>query len=147
MAKTNNGSYDASLDTSIIVAKNHAYNIDNYTTKITFNLNDIDKLTFTNLKVEVDEKDFVYTKTIMPTDIDVNLHTNNLKYNVMALDALTLEDLKNNTIKEYEIYFVNESRIGEKIDVYKKKVKGLWYIEGKRDKQTIFKAVIKFAKK
>ena len=104
-------------------------------------------LTFTNLKLEVDEKDFVYTKIVMPTDIDVNLHTNNLKYNVIALDALTLEDLQNKIIKEYEIYFVNESKIGEKIDVYKKKVKNLTYIEGKREKTSIFRAVIKFAKK
>lgn len=105
------------------------------------------KLTFTNLKVEVDKKDFVYTKTVMPTDIDLNLHTNNLKYNIMALDALRLEDLQNKIIKEYEIYFVNESKIGEKIDVYKKKVKNLTFIEGKREKTTIFRSVIKFAKK
>ena len=104
------------------------------------------KLTFSNLKVDVGEKDFVYTHTIMPTDIDVNLHTNNLKYNVMAFDALTLEDLQNKTIKDYEIYFVNESKIGEKIDIYKKKVRNLTYIEGKREETTIFRAVIKFAK-
>ena len=104
-------------------------------------------LTFTNLKVEVDKKDFVYTKTIMPTDIDVNLHTNNLKYNVIALDALTLNDLQNKTIKEYEVYFVNESKLGEKIDVYKKQIKNLTYIEGKREDTTIFKVVSKFNKK
>ena len=104
-------------------------------------------LTFTNLKVDVTKKDFVYTKTIMPTDIDVNLHTNNLKYNVIALDALFLNDLQNKTIKEYEVYFVNESKLGDKIDVYKKQVKNLTYIEGKREDTTIFKVVIKFNKK
>ena len=103
-------------------------------------------ITFSDLKEEVSNKNFVYTKTIMPTDIDVNLHTNNLKYNVMALDALTLEDLRNKTIKEYEIYFVNESKIGDKINIYKKKVKNLTYIEGKREETTIFRAVIKFKK-
>ena len=103
-------------------------------------------ITFSNLKEEVSNKNFVYTKTIMPTDIDVNLHTNNLKYNVMALDALTLNDLQNKTIKEYEIYFVNESKIGDKINIYKKKVKNLTYIEGKRKETTIFRAVIKFKK-
>ena len=104
-------------------------------------------LMFTNLKVDVTKKDFVYTKTIMPTDIDVNLHTNNLKYNVIALDALSLNDLQNKTIKEYEVYFVNESKLGDKIDVYKKQVKNLTYIEGKRGDITIFKVVIKFNKK
>lgn len=104
-------------------------------------------ITFTNLKVDVDKKDFVYTRTIMPTDIDVNLHTNNLKYNIMALDALSLEDLQNKKIKEYEIYFVNESRINEKINIFKKKVRGLTYIEGKREDTTIFRVIVKFAKK
>lgn len=46
-----NKSQDSSLDTSIIVAKTHAYNIDNYTTKITFNLSDSDSLTFTNYEI------------------------------------------------------------------------------------------------
>ncbi len=101
-------------------------------------------LTFSNLKVDVEEKDFVYTRTVMPTDIDVNLHTNNLKYNIMALDALTLKDLQNKTIKEYEIYFVNESKVDEQIDIYKKKVNNIVYIEGKRADTTIFRAVIKF---
>jgi len=104
-------------------------------------------LTFTNLKVDVTKKDFVYTKTIMPTDIDVNLHTNNLKYNVIALDALTLNDLQNKTIKEYEVYFVNESKLGDKINIYKKQVKNLTYIEGRREDTIIFKVVIKFNKK
>jgi len=103
-------------------------------------------ITFTNLKVDVEEKDFVYSRTILSTDIDVNLHTNNLKYTNIALDALTLDELKSNVIKEYEIYFVNETRIGDIIDVYKRKVKGYYYIEGKRGEQTIFKVVIKFFK-
>ena len=104
-------------------------------------------ITFTNLKADVDKKDFVYSRSIMSTDIDVNLHTNNLKYTNIALDALTLEELQTKPIKEYEIYFVNETKIGDKIDVYKKKVKGYYYIEGKRGEQTIFRVVIKFAKK
>ena len=103
-------------------------------------------ITFTNLRVDVDNKDFVYSRTIMSTDIDVNLHTNNLKYTNIALNALTLEELKSHTIKEYEIYFVNETRIGDVIDIYKKNVKGYYYIEGKRSEQTIFRVVIKFSK-
>ena len=104
-------------------------------------------LIFTNLKVDIDEKDFVYSRTILPTDIDVNLHTNNLKYTNFAIDTLSLDDLKSKIIKEYEIYFVNETKIGDTINIYKKKVKGLLYIEGKKGEQTIFKVVIKFAKK
>ena len=84
---------------------------------------------------------------ILPTDIDVNLHTKNLKYTNFAIETLSLDDLKSKIIKEYEIYFVNESHQGDKIDVYKKKVKNYYYIEGRILDKTIFKVVIKFAKK
>jgi len=55
--------------------------------------------------------------------------------------------LQNKTIKEYEVYFVNESKLGDKINIYKKQVKNLTYIEGRREDTIIFKVVIKFNKK
>ena len=65
----------------------------------------------------------------------------------MAMDAFTVEELKSFNIKEYEIYFVNESREGDNIDIYKKKVKNYYYLEGRCSEKTIFKVVIKFTKK
>lgn len=105
------------------------------------------KTEFTNLREEVLDKDFVYTRVVRSTDIDVNNHTNNLKYNYMALDAFSVEELNKINIKEYEIYFVNESYEGDKINIYKKKVKNFYYIEGKTEEKTIFRSVIKFKKK
>ncbi len=105
------------------------------------------KTEFTNLKENVEEKDFVYSRIIRSTDIDVNIHTNNLKYNYMALDAFSTEELNSFDIKEYEIYFVNESYEGEKIDIFKKKIKNYYYIEGRVENKIIFKTVIKFKKK
>ena len=104
------------------------------------------KTDFSNLKETVSDNDFVYTRVIRSTDIDVNQHTNNLKYNYIAIDAFSIEELKSLRIKEYEIYFINESYEGDKIDVYKKKVKNYYYIEGKSEDKTIFKAVMKFCK-
>ena len=105
------------------------------------------KTSFSNKREDVEEKHYVYTRTIRSTDIDVNLHTNNLKYNFMAMDAFSVEELKSFNIKEYEIYFVNESHQGDKIDIYKKKVKNYYYLEGRCSEKTIFKVVIKFTKK
>ncbi len=102
---------------------------------------------YTNMRLEVDQADYVYTKTIRATDIDVNNHTNNLKYNFMALDSFTVDELKSFSIKEYEIYFVNESHEGDKIDIYRKQEKSYFYIEGKCADKTIFRVVIKFKKK
>lgn len=105
------------------------------------------KTDFSNMREMVDSSNFVYTREIRSTDIDVNNHTNNLKYNNMAMDAFSVEELKSFAIKEYEIYFVNESHEGDKIDVFKKKVKNCYYIEGKVGDKSIFRAVIKIKKK
>lgn len=102
---------------------------------------------FTNMRVEVTNKDFVYTRTIRSSDIDLNNHTNNLKYNFMVLDVFSVDELNSIDIKEYEVYFVNESHENDKIDVFKKKVKNYYYIEGKNKDKTIFRSVIKFKKK
>ncbi len=105
------------------------------------------KLTFTNLKPQMESKHFVYTKTVRATDIDLNYHTNNLKYNFMALDAFTTNELNSMDIKEYEIYFVNESHEGDKIDIFKQKLGNCYVVEGSTQEKTIFRVVIKFKNK
>ena len=104
------------------------------------------KTEFTNMREVVGEKDYVYTRVVRSTDIDINNHTNNLKYNFMAMDAFSVDELKSFDIKEYEIYFVNESHENDKIDVFKKKIKNYFYIEGKIEEKTIFRVVIKTKK-
>lgn len=104
-------------------------------------------LPYSNMKLDVDESDYVYTRKIRTTDIDINNHTNNLKYNIIAFDALDIAELKSIDIKEYEIYFVNESKYGDEIKVYKKKLKDYIYIEGKTQDKTIFRSVIKYKKR
>ncbi len=104
------------------------------------------KADYTNLKLDVDEKDYVYTYTVRSTDIDLNHHTNNTKYNFMAENAFSVEEFSAMEIKEWEVYFVNESHEGDNIKIYKRKYKNLYYIEGKIEDKTIFRAVAKFKK-
>ncbi len=104
------------------------------------------KADYTNLRLPVTEKDLVYTKTIRATDLDLNFHTNNLKYNFIALDAFSIDELKTLNFKEWEIYFVNESHEGDKIDVYKTKQKNCYYLEGRVADKPIFRVVAKFKK-
>ena len=100
------------------------------------------KTDFYNLKEQINSSDYVYTRVIRSTDIDVNNHTNNLKYNQIAIDAFSVDELKSIEVKEYEIYFVNETYEGDKIDVFKKKVKNIFYLEGRVEDKIIFKVVI-----
>lgn len=104
-------------------------------------------ITFNNLNQEYSNKDFIYSRTIRSTDIDINNHTNNLKYNTIALDAFSVEELKTFEIKEYEIHFVNESKEGDVISVYKKKVGNTYFVEGKTEDKIIFKVCLKTKKK
>ena len=105
------------------------------------------KTDFSNMRECVDVSNFVYTHIVRSTDIDVNNHTNNLRYNHMAINAFSVDELKSFNIKEYEIYFVNESYEGDKIDIFKKKIKNIYYIEGRVDDKTIFRSVIKIKNK
>ena len=104
-------------------------------------------ITFSNIREQVNETDYVYKRVVRSTDIDMNNHTNNLKYNQMALDAFTVNELNSMIIKEYEVYFVNESHFGDEIRIYKKKIKDGYYIEGVNEEKTIFRAVIKAKRK
>ncbi len=104
-------------------------------------------LEFSNLKIDVTEKHFAYSRVVRSTDIDVNNHTNNMKYVNMAMDALTLEELKNNFVVEFEIYFMNESYFKDEIDVFKYVKGNTIYIEGKIQDKSVFKVIMKTKKK
>lgn len=105
------------------------------------------KADYTNLKADMTEKDYVYTYTVRSTDIDLNRHTNNTKYNFMAENAFTVEQFSALNIGEWEVYFVNESHEGDNIKIYKRKIKNCYLIEGKIDEKTIFRAVAKLKRK
>ena len=101
------------------------------------------KMDFSNLKEEFNELDYCYSRIIRSSDIDVNQHTNNLKYNQIALDAFSVKELNSFKIKEYEIYFMNESYEGDEIAVFKKRIKDYILVEGKTSDKTIFRVVMK----
>lgn len=106
------------------------------------------ELSYSNMRCEVNDSDLVYSREIRATDIDVNNHTNNLKYNYIAMDSFSMEELRAIKITEYEIYFVNESHFGDRIDVYKKRAdKDHYYIEGRIADRTVFRVIIKYKKK
>lgn len=100
-------------------------------------------LSYTIMRKDVGKNDYVYSRKIYSTDIDLNYHTNNLRYNYYTFDAFSVEELKNMNISEYEIYFVNECKEGDTIDIYKVKDKNYYYVEGKLEDKTIFRSVIK----
>ena len=101
---------------------------------------------FELFNVEISDKDYMYTKTIRSSDLDVNMHTNNLKYNQMVYDAFTIEELKQFDVAEYEIQFVNESKLADEISIFKQKKGNRYYCMGKIEDKIIFKAIVKIKK-
>ena len=93
---------------------------------------------FTRLKEQVTDSDYVYTYKVMQTDIDCNEHTNNVVYAKMALNAFTLEEFKGLNFTGIEINFLNQSYYDNEVAIFKKKVDGGYYIEGKLQDKTIF---------
>ncbi len=90
--------------------------------------------------------EFIYEKTVRCTDLDMNLHMNNVVYTKIVLDCFSSGFFNSKIIDEYELHFIKEAPEGSKIEVYKKDNGGSFVIFGKSEdgSQSYFKARIKF---
>ena len=69
---------------------------------------------------DCESSEFVYTKVVRTSDLDINMHMNNVVYTRVVLDSLTVDLLKNFTVELYELHFLKEAVIGTEINVYKR---------------------------
>ncbi len=101
---------------------------------------------YTKQKYQVDDTDFCYEKTIRSSDIDMNGHTNNTKYSLMASHCFSTQFLNQNDIYTFEIHFLKESFEGEKLFIYRKELANKnYYITALNEKkQVVFRAYINF---
>lgn len=97
--------------------------------------------TYTNLTCEFDENDLVYTKIIRLSELDYNVHGNNIAYIKMATDCFTFAEYSNLDISVLEMYYTNQCFEGDQIHLYKKQLDNKYIIEGKTDTKSIFRAV------
>ncbi len=97
--------------------------------------------TYTNATCEFDENDFVYNKIIRLSELDYNIHGNNIAYIKMAQDCFTYQEYSNLNISVLEMYYTNQCFEGDKIHLYKKYLDDKCIIEGKTDTKSIFRAV------
>ncbi len=66
------------------------------------------------------EDDFVYEQKVFVADIDYSRHTNNVIYVKYVVNSLSCEFFDKNQITDFEIHYINESREGEILKIYKK---------------------------
>lgn len=68
------------------------------------------------------------------SDLDKNGHTNNVMYVVWAMDALPLELVNRNPVKELEINYSREALAGETVELSTARSEdGAWWVEGRVD--------------
>lgn len=97
--------------------------------------------TYTNAACEFDEADIVFTKTIRLSDLDYNIHGNNITYIKMATDCFSFDEYSALNIKVLEMYYINQCFEGDQITMYKKHIDNKYIIEGKTTDKSIFRAV------
>jgi acyl-ACP thioesterase len=83
---------------------------------------------------------FCYDYKTLNTDIDVNLHVNNVAYARMAINALSKDEYKDGSFNAFEIHFISQSYLGDVISIYKQLEDTALLIEGKLNDKTVFKA-------
>jgi acyl-ACP thioesterase len=78
---------------------------------------------------------------VRASDLDFFLRLNATRYGEIILDAMMLP--KNEFIKQIQINFINPAVVDEVISVYKTNVENKYFLIGKTDDRTIFRAFVK----
>lgn len=84
---------------------------------------------------------FSYQHQVRFSDLDHNRHMNNARYSELIINSLDLSDEK--VISEVDINFINETKQGDMIRVYKKKNNNHYFLIGFKDDLITFKAFVR----
>lgn len=103
---------------------------------------------YTRMKETVTKDDFVFSKKVMSSDIDLSNHTNNVVYCRLMLDAFNCDFFINNVVTDFEISYQHESREGEYIEIYKKDIDEGYFLQASSpDGRVYATAILKVRKK
>lgn len=120
--KDNNALFYANQETCVIDLtdrKIRKINTVNYPTGVQIK-EGINKEKYLRLNTEFTEADKVYEQKIHSTDIDFSYHTNNVSYVKYILNSLNSDFIDSHKITDFEIHYINESKEGQKLSIYKK---------------------------
>ena len=83
--------------------------------------------------------EYVMTRKVAYSDIDLVGHTNNARYVAWAMDCLDYGE-SGITVREVEVVFHHETRPGDEVALYRAVDNGQTYVEGLRDDKPVFTA-------
>lgn len=97
------------------------------------------------------EQTFVYEHKVAYSDIDTVGHTNNAKYAEWAMNAIDFDFIQQHELKEVNINFNHETRIGDDVAIFKTEIQeeeaSVFYIEGKVADSSAFIIKLTFSDK
>ena len=95
---------------------------------------------FLKLNEKFSENDFVYEQKVFSSDIDFSRHTNNASYVRYIMNTVSCEFLDNNQITDFEIHYINESKEGQILKIYKKEEQNVMEFLIKEGEREIIRA-------
>lgn len=98
--------------------------------------NDLKKI---NIPQDLDEE-YLGSRTIPNSYIDVNNHVNNAKYTYFIMDNLSLA--KDTKVQSFEINYHKELKKDDVVHLFQRKINNLYYIYGKMNDELIFSSMI-----
>lgn len=75
---------------------------------------------FEKLNNDFRQENIVGTREVYYSDTDYSRHTNNVSYVRFIMNMINSEILNNNIITDFEINYINESKEGQLLDIYRK---------------------------
>ena len=84
----------------------------------------------------------IFDVEVRPHQLDVNSHVNNTVYADMVFDVAYKVLPKNYDVKEFQIYYHNEARLGDIIAIGYEIIDNTLYVEGKIGEKSCFEAVM-----
>ena len=74
---------------------------------------------------------------VIPSDIDINAHTNNARYVAWAMDCLSAE-ASERPVTDLFVNFNKETTLGERVQLFRRCVEDGWYVEGRTEGKSCF---------
>ena len=106
-----------------------------------------DKEAYFKLNEQFTENDFLYEQKIYSSDIDFSKHTNNAVYVRLISNVLTCDFIDKNQITDFQINYINESKEGQVLKIYKKERKQEMEFLIKESDREIARAILKYKNK
>ncbi|MBE5757813.1 MAG: hypothetical protein E7345_02650 [Clostridiales bacterium] len=78
------------------------------------------ELAFTKFAEELTDEDFVKTIKVDLSHLDFYKHTNNVECVKFCLSTLPLDIYENNEIDTFEIHYINQTVLGDEINIFRK---------------------------